>query len=117
MVGMFGCEDVQVLLGIYGAVCEGEEWGRVEWSWVDKVRFVNNSEHHGVRSHDDLDIFCLSRYPIDSDGARDVSQACVEVEPRRCIQAPVDWVSVSPSHLYGGLVHVVALSSLCMGCR
>ena len=95
-------------------LCKGEEGGGVEWSRVDEIGFVNDSQYHGVQSHDDLHILGLSRFSTDPDGAWEVSGTHVEMKPRGRIQAPIDWGSMSPSDLHCGSIHVVALGSLCM---
>jgi len=36
-ISMFGRENIQVLLGVDRVSCEGEEWGCIEGSRIDKV--------------------------------------------------------------------------------
>jgi len=85
MISVLGRENIQVFLGVNGPSCEGEEGRGVERSGVDKVGLIYNAQHHGIRSHDNLDVLGLPRDPMGSDGTGDVSGSCVEVESWRCV--------------------------------
>ncbi len=43
VVSVFGCENVQVLLGVNGSSCEGEEGSGIERSGIDKIRLVDDA--------------------------------------------------------------------------